>query len=80
MRNKDRYLDGDGTTGFVDFIYKNGKIEMLDIDNDEKHRKYITYFKLLVCLNHNQIFCFRQVLMSSSALLIACKSKVSERY
>lgn len=52
MRNKDRYLDGDGTTGFVGFIYKNGKIEMLDIDNDEKHRKYITYFfRLLVDMN-----------------------------
>lgn len=49
MRNKDRYLDGAGTTGFVDFIYKNEKIEMLDIDSNEKHRKYITYFfRLLV--------------------------------
>lgn len=49
MRNEDRYLDGAGTTGFVDFIYRNEKIEMLDIDNDEKHREYITYFfRLLV--------------------------------
>lgn len=49
MRKEELYLDGYGTTGLVDFIYRNEKIEMLDIDNDEKHRKYITYFfRLLV--------------------------------
>lgn len=49
MRKEELYLDGYGTTGFVDFIYRNEKIEMLDIDNDEKHREYITYFfRLLV--------------------------------
>lgn len=49
MRKEDMYLDGNCTTGEVDFIYKKEKIEMLDIDNDEKHREYITYFfRLLV--------------------------------
>lgn len=28
----------------VGFVYKNGKIELLDINDDEKHKKFITYF------------------------------------